>query len=566
MAVNFNYTFNQYGYNVQLSLAASGGAVNSNQYLITNASGSVNGSQVVQLYGVNGVTNLSAVGNNNIVDTTAASTGYIVGTNSVGFRTADGNNYVLNYFAGFNLGGMFFFPPALRLQINSNSFFDVSNGTYSYQNVVSVPTTEIIAASLSADTGTDTTDFITNVESQTISGTLSANLAAGESVHVSLDDGSTWLIATATAGQNTWSLAGQVLTGPNTLKVRVEDASGNAGTTSSYDYSLDQAAPSSSVSTASVDIGSDITTAQSSELGLVCLVDAVATITDLASLSALVTGGLASQANITAVGTNTSISTTGLSAGFYKVYAVDAAGNVSAASVNGITLTSPVAGVGGIAPPTAFDIQVVNDVAGSVSMLLNGDRFSRGAYDHITGSGGHDTLIGYLGNDTLAGESGFDLIRGGRGNDSLQGGLNADTLFGGRGNDMLEGGRGHDALYGGIGRDTLSGGAGNDLLTGGDGADVFIFMSALDALSNIDVIADFVSVADQIELSVSVFTALAEQVGQTIGLSQHISYNAATGELSYDADGSGTDAPKTFAILGGGVHPASIGNDLWVVS
>lgn len=563
MSINFNYSFNQYGYNVQLTLVASGGPVAPNQYLITNALGSVNGSQVVQLYAINQITNLSAVGNNNIVDATAASTGYIVGTNSVGFRTADGNNYVLNYFAGFNFSGMFFFPPALRLQINSNSFFEVSNGTYSYQNVLSVPTTEIIAASLSADTGSDNSDFITKSELQTISGTLSANLAAGESVHVSLDDGSTWVTATATVGQNTWSLAGQVLTGPNTLKVRVEDASGNAGTTSSYVYSLDQAAPSASVSTASVDIGSDITTAQSTELGLVYLVDAAATVTDLDSLSALVTGGLASQANITSVGTNTSITTTGLSAGFYKVYAVDAAGNVSAASVNGITLTSPVAGISGIEPSPVFDIQVV---AGRASVMLNGDRFSRGAYDHITGSVGNDTLWGYLGNDTLWGGSGFDVIRGGRGNDSLQGGLNADTLFGGRGNDILEGGRGHDVLYGGVGRDALSGGAGNDVLTGGDGADVFIFMSKVDGLSNIDLIADFVSGVDRIELSASVFSALVGMVGQAIGLSQHISYNAATGELFYAEDNSGAGSPKAFAVLGTGSHPASIGNDFWVVA
>lgn len=668
MAISFNYTFHQFGYNVQLSLTASGGPVASNQYLITNAAGSVNGSQVVQLYGVNGVTNLSAVGNNNIVDTTAASTGYIVGTNSVGFRTADGNNYTLNYFAGFTLGGMVFFPAALRLQINSNGFIDVSNGTYSYQNV-SLPVTEIIAVTLSADTGSDTTDFITNVESQTISGTLdnnlasgefvevsfdngstwinatsysvgssswshsttlvgdgvfkarvsngvgtgtayshaytvdttdpvtvvsiaamsddsgisnsdlitnvavqnisgtlSANLGAGELVQVSLDDGTTWVNATTIVGQNAWTLSGQVLTGSNTLKVRVEDASGNAGAVSSYSYSFDQAAPSAAVAATSLDVGTNVTTAQSSELGLVYLVDAAATITDLASLSALVTGGLASEANITAVGTNTSISTTGLLAGVYKVYAVDAAGNVSAASVNDITLASPVVVGGGSAPPPVFDIQVVNEFTGSAGMRLTGDRLARGSYDHITGSGGNDTLIGCLGNDTLVGGSGFDEIRGGRGNDSLQGGLNADTLFGGRGNDMLEGGRGQDALNGGIGRDTLSGGVGNDLMTGGDGADVFIFMNAVDGLSNIDVITDFVSGTDRIQLSVSVFTALAEQVGQTVGLSQYITYNAATGELCYDEDGSGAGSPKAFAVLGAAAHPASIGNDFWVVA
>jgi Ca2+-binding RTX toxin-like protein len=428
------------------------------------------------------------------------------------------------------------------------------------------PTTTVITAFFSADTGPSATDFVTATAAQDISGTLSANLSAGELVKVSLDNGATWINASATQGQSVWSLAAQTLLGSNTLQVRVEDASGNVGAASSYVYSLDQIAPTASVIAASLEVGANVTTAQSSELGLVYLVDAAATITDLASLSALVTGGQASQANITAVGTNTSISTAGISAGVYKVYAVDAAGNVSAASVNDITLTSPVVGGGGSAPAPVFDIQVVNGVSGSLGVMLVGDRFSSGTYDHITGSGGNDTLLGHLGNDSLVGGSGFDLIRGGRGNDSLQGGLNADTLFGGRGNDVLQGGRGPDILYGGVGSDTLSGGLGNDLLAGGDGEDVFIFMSALNGLSNIDVITDFVSGVDRIQVSVSVFTALAEQVGQSVGLSQYITYNAATGELSYDADGSGAGTAVIFAILGSENHPSGIGNDFWIVA
>ena len=49
---------------------------------------------------------------------------------------------------------------------------------------------------------------------QTVSGTLSATLGAGETVYVSLDNGSTWVAAT-TSGMS-WSLAGQTLTASNT--------------------------------------------------------------------------------------------------------------------------------------------------------------------------------------------------------------------------------------------------------------------------------------------------------------------------------------------------------------
>src|SRR5437870_5113738 len=92
------------------------------------------------------------------------------------------------------------------------------------------PTTTIVAGILSADTGTSSSDFITKTAAQTLSGTTSANLAAGEIVEVSLNNGTSFTAATATVGQNTWSLGSQTLTGSNTLIVRVSDAAGNTST------------------------------------------------------------------------------------------------------------------------------------------------------------------------------------------------------------------------------------------------------------------------------------------------------------------------------------------------
>ncbi len=105
------------------------------------------------------------------------------------------------------------------------------------------PTTTVSTVSFSADTGTSSTDFVTSTAAQTISGTLSAVTVTGEIVEVSLDNGSTWATATNTIGQNTWSLAGQTLSGNNTLQVRVTDAAGNSGTALSQAYVLDQIAP-----------------------------------------------------------------------------------------------------------------------------------------------------------------------------------------------------------------------------------------------------------------------------------------------------------------------------------
>lgn len=105
------------------------------------------------------------------------------------------------------------------------------------------PTNTVAGAAFSADTGTSGGDFITRTSAQTVSGTLAGNLASGENVYVSLDNGGSWNLAAATVGANTWSLAGQTLTGSSTLKVRVTDAAGNSGTVFSQAYVLDTTAP-----------------------------------------------------------------------------------------------------------------------------------------------------------------------------------------------------------------------------------------------------------------------------------------------------------------------------------
>jgi hypothetical protein len=106
------------------------------------------------------------------------------------------------------------------------------------------PATTVASFSFSADTGASSLDFVTHTAQQTISGTLSATLAVGEQVQVSLDDGDTWQQAFALAGSDAWSLADQTLVASNTLQARVVDAAGNAGEVSSQSYTLDNTAPS----------------------------------------------------------------------------------------------------------------------------------------------------------------------------------------------------------------------------------------------------------------------------------------------------------------------------------
>ena len=129
----------------------------------------------------------------------------------------------------------------------------------------------------------------------------------------------------------------------------------------------------------------------------------------------------------------------------------------------------------------------------------------------------------------------------------------ANVLNGHAGDDQLSGNGGHDALHGGLGNDTLDGGAGND---------GFYFENAL-VPANVDAILDFSALGDTIFLDDAVFTSLAPGAlaagafvaGNTaLDADDRILYDATTGEIFYDADGSGGGSG---AILFATVNPAT---------
>lgn len=81
-------------------------------------------------------------------------------------------------------------------------------------------------------------------------------------------------------------------------------------------------------STGSVTIGNPVI-AKVDKLGLLYLIPNGATATTKAQMDTLVNVGLSKMATIVATGIDTSIATTTLTAGSYKVYAVDLSGNIS---------------------------------------------------------------------------------------------------------------------------------------------------------------------------------------------------------------------------------------------
>lgn len=152
----------------------------------------------------------------------------------------------------------------------------------------------------------------------------------------------------------------------------------------------------------------------------------------------------------------------------------------------------------------------------------------------------------------------LDLVTSGR--DEIHGTAGRDVLSGGAGGDLIQGMKGSDNILGGKGNDTLYGDDGSDTMVGGLGDDRFGFDSAIG--KSVDVISDF-SRGDSILLWRAFFADIgsgdnfrhAFEVGAAAtSANTRVFYDAATGDLSYDQDGSGTaHAAIVFAHLDAGL-------------
>ena len=193
----------------------------------------------------------------------------------------------------------------------------------------------------------------------------------------------------------------------------------------------------------------------------------------------------------------------------------------------------------------ATDIEVVNGSAPSGGSTINGTT-------------GNDNLVGTAGNDTINALAGEDRADGGVGNDSISGAT------------------GHDTLLGGTGDDTLVGGGWSDNLTGGAGADSFVYAEA--GTNQVDQVTDFVSGTDEVLFENAYFTALGANASWAAGdvrfhaaagavaghdADDRIVYNTSTGNLYYDADGSGAGAAQVVATFTGA--PGIAASDITVI-
>ncbi|RWS55940.1 type 1 secretion target domain-containng protein [Enterobacter cloacae] len=96
---------------------------------------------------------------------------------------------------------------------------------------------------ITVDTGFDNNDFLTSSTSYTLHGTLGAELGAGEFVQVSMDGGTTWVYATVSGTQWSYSDMRTLTDGSHNYQVRVVDLAGNVGATTSQAVTVDTQAP-----------------------------------------------------------------------------------------------------------------------------------------------------------------------------------------------------------------------------------------------------------------------------------------------------------------------------------
>ncbi|SQP91361.1 RTX family exoprotein [Escherichia coli] len=104
-----------------------------------------------------------------------------------------------------------------------------ATGSQSAQIDTVNPAQVLTIASISTDTGSSATDFITSDTTLTLTGSLGAGLASGEVAQISLDSGATWITLTTNGTQWTYTDSRTLIDGSYVYQVRVLDLAGNTG-------------------------------------------------------------------------------------------------------------------------------------------------------------------------------------------------------------------------------------------------------------------------------------------------------------------------------------------------
>jgi serralysin len=205
-------------------------------------------------------------------------------------------------------------------------------------------------------------------------------------------------------------------------------------------------------------------------------------------------------------------------------------------------------------------LHVLQDDGGIDTVLASGEWTLGAGFENLTlDAGGFEGSFSGFGNEldnvmtAVSNPFASAFLHGAAGDDTLIDGIGRDRLFGEAGDDRLE-----------VGAD----GEG-DRLSGGEGRDSFVFRAPDDPTISdreIDSVADFGSGIDRLVFDNDGFTAVggegafadddarfyaAADASAGHDADDRLVYNTSTGDLYYDADGSGAGAAQLIATLDG---------------
>lgn len=271
---------------------------------------------------------------------------------------------------------------------------NTGSSDHSFTVDLSGPLMTLTIDSITVDSGSSNSDFITNDTALAVQGTLGAELGAGELMQISLDGGATWTNLDVSGTAWTYVDSRTLADGKHNYAVRLIDSLGNIGSTASQLVTIDTNAPASTIAITSISddsglyadyITSDTSLTVNGTLSSPLAVD------ELAQIS-LDNG--ATWTTLSIAGTTWShVDDRALVDGSYEytVRVIDVAGNI------GSTYTQTVL-VDTAAPLTAIHIDSITDdtgvsatdyitsdnklvVNGTLSAALNADEFAQISLD-----------------------------------------------------------------------------------------------------------------------------------------------------------------------------------------
>ena len=211
-------------------------------------------------------------------------------------------------------------------------------------SIDTTPPTQIISdIDINDDSGASDTDFLTKEPDQIISATLSAALESGDTLHGSVDSGSTWDEITVSGTSITWN---SVTLSSGSIQLKVVDAAGNDGEVAEQAYILDTTAPTINTSgtDSTVDEGSSASldsSNSSDSYGIAShswtQVQSDGSAWADASTALDITNGNTATASVIAPGIAND--TDGAQSFYFAVTITDKAGNTNTSSSSPLTLT-----------------------------------------------------------------------------------------------------------------------------------------------------------------------------------------------------------------------------------